>query len=235
MVKKREPEKKAGPPAWMLSFSDMMTNMLCFFILLVSLAHQRESGYLSSGMGSYLQKLEQIGLPGLRPSTRTLIPRDSPLARYRAPRVDPKQEENWVEYSQKMIREEFDRLKDATTRFETPGRSVPIPLGISFLKNSSRLSLEDRRSLDLLVGTIREVPGSVEVLGSCDRTEASGFAAERGLSLQRAIAVTRYLAEAGVPADRLIPVGAGSTPPASGASGHAGLRKVQLQWVLDAP
>ena len=34
----RPEEKKAGPPAYMVSFGDMMTLILTFFILLVSMA-----------------------------------------------------------------------------------------------------------------------------------------------------------------------------------------------------
>ena len=43
-------EPKSGPPAYMVSFSDMMTLILTFFILLVSLSHEQSFGLLADGV-----------------------------------------------------------------------------------------------------------------------------------------------------------------------------------------
>ena len=36
--KKKEEESKPGSPAWMTTYGDMMTLLLCFFVLLVAMA-----------------------------------------------------------------------------------------------------------------------------------------------------------------------------------------------------
>ena len=58
-------EPKSGPPAYMVSFSDMMTLILTFFILLVSLSHEQSFGLLADGVGSFRVALESHGVNGL--------------------------------------------------------------------------------------------------------------------------------------------------------------------------
>jgi len=223
-------EKAAGVPAWMVSFSDMMTNMLCFFILMLALANRQEAGFVASGVGSHLQRIEAMGLPGLMPSTRTLIPQDSPLAQYRPPKVDPLERDNWVEYTEKMIRAELDRLNRGEASYEARGRRFPIPLGLTFSRRSDRLTLKDRRDLDVVAPILREQGGTIEVEGTCGRDEGSSLEDRLRLSLQRALAVVRYLEEAGVPSERLLAQGGGAE---SADSAQASRRKVTLHWKLD--
>ena len=45
---------KEGAPAWMVSFGDMMTLILTFFILLVSMSKTQQVGLVATGVGSFL-------------------------------------------------------------------------------------------------------------------------------------------------------------------------------------
>ena len=54
-----------GAPAWMVSFGDMMTLILTFFILLVSMADTQNVGLVASGVGSFLVEVRSFGLPGV--------------------------------------------------------------------------------------------------------------------------------------------------------------------------
>ena len=58
-------ETKKGAPLWMVSFGDMMTLILTFFILLVSLGSEQQGGLIAQGLGSFLVNRETFGLPGL--------------------------------------------------------------------------------------------------------------------------------------------------------------------------
>ena len=46
--------KKKGSPAYLVSFGDMMTLILCFFILLVAMAKERQTGLMAKGIGSFM-------------------------------------------------------------------------------------------------------------------------------------------------------------------------------------
>lgn len=232
MPKEGPKETKNIIPMWMCSYSDMMTNLLCFFILVVSMASTQEAGFAYSGVGSYLDTLEALGLPGVMPSHRTLIPKTSPLARYKPPKIDPLQKENWVEHTDKMLNEELDLLTRGNGAVVAPGARIELPLGCTFSPRSSRLTLKDRENLRKLATSLALRPGRIEILGGCASDE--GPAKERlKLALQRAQSVVRYLIEQKVPANRLVPLGAAAVDDDREGGGKSAARKVTLRWYLD--
>ena len=59
-----EPEdKKASIPGWLVSFGDMMTLILTFFILLVSLASTQDAGLMASALGTFDLRLKNSPMP----------------------------------------------------------------------------------------------------------------------------------------------------------------------------
>ena len=56
---------KQGPPAYMVSFCDMMTLILTFFILLVSMAKEQRAGLVAKGLGSFIVAIKTHGLDGI--------------------------------------------------------------------------------------------------------------------------------------------------------------------------
>lgn len=53
-----------GVPPWLISFGDMMTLFLCFFIILVTMAPKPESGLVAAGLGDFVNVLEGSGVGG---------------------------------------------------------------------------------------------------------------------------------------------------------------------------
>lgn len=231
MPKEGPKETKNIVPLWMCSYSDMMTNLLCFFILVVAMSNTQEAGFAYSGIGSYLDTIEALGLPGVMPSRRTLIPKSSPLAQYRPPKIDPLQKDDWVEHTERMLNEELDLLKRGKGEVTDPGTRFVLPLGCTFSPRSARLTLKDRQNLEKLAPNLTLRPGKIEVVGSCGEEEAHSHKERLALSLQRARAVVRYLIEQHVPAERLVPFGTGAIGDSDG--GRNTTRKVTLRWWLD--
>jgi outer membrane protein OmpA-like peptidoglycan-associated protein len=62
---KFEPPQKASPPAYMVSFCDMMTLILTFFILLVSMSQKQQVGLMAAGLGSFIVAVKSHGLNGV--------------------------------------------------------------------------------------------------------------------------------------------------------------------------
>src|SRR6186713_582466 len=60
-------EEPSGPgvPPWLISFGDMMTLFLCFFIILVTMAPKPESGLVAAGLGEFVNVLEGSGVGGV--------------------------------------------------------------------------------------------------------------------------------------------------------------------------
>ena len=61
---KREEDPAPGAPLWVLSFGDMITNLMAFFVLLQSFASVQDAGLISVGRGSFKQAIAGFGLPG---------------------------------------------------------------------------------------------------------------------------------------------------------------------------
>ena len=59
-----------GAPLYMVSFGDMITIMLTFFILLCSYSTKRQAGFVADGVGSFRVGLNSMGLPGVMPGVR---------------------------------------------------------------------------------------------------------------------------------------------------------------------
>jgi flagellar motor protein MotB len=230
---KKLKEEKFIVPGWMVSFSDMIVNMMCFFILLNSYATTRESGFLGAGTGTYAELLMQEGRPGLMPSNQRLVPLDTKAGRYQAPRIDPLARENWTKHTLSAIDDEFNRLAHSHSKVEAQKRSFPIPLGLQFAAGSARLTAKHQRDLDALAPTLAAREDVLEILGACDASECNDDREAWNLSYQRANAVATHLARAGVPGARLFPIGVGTNPPDAVADERPPIaRRVALRWRL---
>ncbi|HUR28784.1 MAG TPA: flagellar motor protein MotB [Planctomycetota bacterium] len=70
--KREEEHKHHGPPPWLISFGDMMTLFLCFFIILVTMAPTQDAGLTAAGLGPFVVALESGGMDGALTGERQL-------------------------------------------------------------------------------------------------------------------------------------------------------------------
>ena len=59
--KPHEHEAPPGVPPWLISFGDMMTLFLCFFIVLVTMAPKQDAGLIAAGLGPFIAAMENKG------------------------------------------------------------------------------------------------------------------------------------------------------------------------------
>lgn len=202
MAKKPAPkEPKVGAPAYMVSFGDMMTLILCFFILLVSMAQERNFGMMAKGVGSFIVAVQSHGLNGIMSGQEKAAVFDHVRRRFNLPpEDDPERREERKEDATHL-----EVLSAETMEALEPHAQIRQPAIARFDEDSSVLSADSRAYLDSLSDGLR--PGSGQVL----RIEGHALDAgeqHRGdnqyLAFRRAAVVRAYLVDAlSFPAERV--------------------------------
>lgn len=189
-------EPKAGPPAYMVSFGDMMTLILTFFILLVSMSKEQAVGLTATGIGSFVAELRSYGLSGLLNENEKAAIFDEIRQRFNLP---PEEDRDRNEPSTMELLEADD------VEALQPHDELLQPAIAMFWADSSELTIESRAYLDLLAMTLRPARAQLLVL--------EGHASDAGpnhdhddhlLAFLRAEAVRTYLVDKhGYPASRV--------------------------------
>lgn len=198
MAEKKCPECKAGAPMWMVTFSDMTTLLLTFFVLLLSMASldqrkikealgslQGALGVLESGQKSEMGK-EEI-LSRLDFVTKTKQSESKMLSGIR----------NYIEQA---------NLSSTVSVVKTEkGISVRIMDSVLFESGSATLLDAAKPVLDKLSGVIKDSPYNIMVEGHTDDIPISTaqFPSNWELSTARAISVAKYMISVGVKPDIL--------------------------------
>ncbi|MFT4539859.1 MAG: chemotaxis protein MotB [Planctomycetota bacterium] len=202
MAKKPKPkEPKVGAPAYMVSFGDMMTLILCFFILLVSMAQERSFGMMAKGVGSFIVAVESHGLNGIMSGQEKEEVFEHVRRRFNLPpEEDPERREKEHEHASHL---EIVTAEDIQAM--EPHTEIRQPAVARFDVDSSTLDAGARSYLDRLSDSLRPRKGSVLRL--------EGHALDAGpihlndnqlLAFRRASAVRDYLVnELKFPAERV--------------------------------
>lgn len=184
-------EKKQGPPAYMVSFGDMMTLILTFFILLVSMAKEQAPGLVADGIGSFVVQLESHGLNGILSGAEKRAIFNKVRQRFGLP---PKPEDAPPEALDLTSAKELLRTEAAEAL--KPHDELPMPNLATFALGEGLLTYNAKRYLDSLAPVLRPGPGQVLVLeGHASDTGGMDPARERELAFERAKAVRNYLLE----------------------------------------
>lgn len=183
-------EKKAGVPAYMVSFGDMMTNLLTFFILMCALAQQQDAGLLAKGIGSFIAAVESHGKPGLLTEGERQAIFSEIRRRFNLPpEADPERREAHVDASS------FELLPAALATL-APHDEIRQPHIAVFEEDSARLREGTRQYLDRIAPTLKPTRGQILTLEGHALDAAESFGADNGwLAFMRAHNVREYLIE----------------------------------------
>jgi len=215
---------KEGAPAWMVSFSDLNTLLLTFFILLLVFAKQRQYGLIDAGLGSFQKAFVSNGLNGIFRGRKFPILLGEARAHF-------KDEVREGEARKDRIRGDEVGLGENVEAQGAGGgksRAIPLPVGGVFPQGSSLLPLSMKKELARLAGSLR---GNYKLVlhGRAARGEAGDVRADR-LALRRALAAARELHGLGVPWERMVLEGSVASPGGQG-SGMGADRSMKITVV----
>lgn len=188
--KHHEHEHAPGVPPWLISFGDMMTLFLCFFIVLVTMAPQQDAGLVAAGLGPFVAALENKGndLPMMGAETLTAV--NTYRERFG---LAPITEDQLIGAAEITEARDVEKLVRAALR---PYAEMMHPLVAEFDTDSAELTASSRRYLDLLVDTLR--PGYKQILvleGHADDAGNAFAHDDAWLAAARAQAVKDYLVD----------------------------------------
>ncbi len=241
------PSKPAGKilvPQYMVSFGDMMTNVLTFFILLCSFSKQQEAGLMSDGVGSFKNEVGRAGIPSLTRAYDNLFELFEEQMPYEIPKRAHLNEDSWEEIEGRLRSSDIESLSNVDTdSFESRAElSLNVP-GV-FPSGASSLTQEQRSQLDELLPEIESsvlVPGRETYVwiieAQTDSEEAADPSDALALSWERALAGYRYLTERSrLPKGRFVARGVASSfespeeaVPAPRAVGRRFLRGLKIR------
>jgi len=177
----------------MVSFSDMMTLILTFFILLVSLSHEQSFGLLADGVGSFRIALESHGVNGLLMESDRKAIFENQRRRFNLPQRMDSQAAVQLESAS-----EFELLKAEAIDALLPHDELAFPAISAFGDGSFEVAEATERYVSTLAESLRPTRGQLLVL------EGHAALSDRLLAWRRADALrTHLIAEHGFAPDRV--------------------------------
>ena len=199
MARKREEEHKAGAPEWMATYGDMVTLLLCFFVLLFSFATLDVQKFeaISKSMSGSLGVLDS----GMNLSMEPLVnsfPADSPN----------EEVEEFVKIYEQMSEyiKENNLESSITLRLDERGLLVRFMDDVLFDSGKADLTASAREIINKVAEIIRQNEKNVRVEGHTDNVPINTvrFPSNWELSTTRAVNVVKYLIEeCGLEASRM--------------------------------
>ena len=221
----KKAKKSSGAPAWMCTFADMMSLLLCFFVLILSFS-----------------SLDQPKFDRVTGSLRDAFGFQRELVVFQMPQADKiiSPQFDSIPFSVKKEIEQIflEQLSAGLVEIEEQGQVITLRVKDSVAFDSGRAEIKDgfKVLLDKLGKIFVETDASLIVAGHTDNVPLrpdAPFRSNWSLSTARAVGVVEYLATRhGIPAHRLSAAGhADGEPVASNAdeAGRSQNRRVEFK------
>ena len=228
-----EPDKpRAGAPDWLVTFGDLMSLLLTFFVLLLSFSNMEMVKFrtMAGSVRNAFGMKSDIAISDV-PMGNTLMPFEDPL------QGDGKDGNERVKDSIEEILKESGL--EAEGAVEVTERGVLLRLQGDLLFDSASVALKAKSLplLDRLAAYSATVEHPIEVDGHTDNVPIATmiYPSNWELSAARAGSAVRYLAERGVPPARMRATGHADTVPVKqnfAPEGRAENRRVEILFVI---
>lgn len=173
LPRKREAEPQGRTPAWIVSFTDMITLLLAFFIMLQALATKRDPDLFFKGQGAFRRAISGLGFPDWLLGQHEKI--DLKHTRIKHPMEEDPEDasrQRVIDTEDEKIRKVYEDLRqlveaDATDYDGSPARVLATP--ITFERDDATLGEPAREFLLNLVSYLKQQTGgrapSLQVIG----------------------------------------------------------------------
>ncbi len=220
---------KQGLALWVMTYGDMMSLLLTFFVLIVSFSSMQEAKF-NEAAASLRQAFGVLSAPS------TVVEFNEPMVPPSRSDVDAEVAFEVQELERSLLAEDMANAVE----IEMNENGVEFRISAPFLFPSGGADLQMDRTgvLAKLATLFRKFPYEIEVEGHTDSIpiSTSRYPSNWDLSAGRAVAVARYFQGLEVPPDRISATGFGEFRPIADnatAEGRSRNRRVEIFLKLD--
>ncbi|MBU0639945.1 MAG: OmpA family protein [Planctomycetes bacterium] len=206
-LKRKKASPMEGAPLWMVTYGDMVTLLLTFFVMLLAMSEVKEDDRFLDFMQAIREAFGYSGGVQQAPLDEVEVPRNVNLTEMLLIPIRP---------------EDFSQSPDAGPRGQhstvtniRPGAVYVAGGKVQFRELSVVLTPEQEAGLVDYAEVLRGYKTQIELRGHCSPRPVDGtrFADHFDLSYQRARAVARALVHMGIDPQRLVLIASGTNEP----------------------
>ncbi len=196
-LNKKEAAVTEGAPLWMVTYGDMVTLLLAFFVMLLAMSEVKKDSRFVDFMQAIKEAFGYIGGVQQTPLEEVEGPRNVPLALMLKIPIRP---ENFSESVDEGLRGVYHSVTNVRRgdRFVSGGK-------VLFEKLSADLTPEQDEQLVEFAEKLKGINTQVEIAGHCSKKPVDGtrFKSHFDLAYKRALAVGAVLIREGIDEQRI--------------------------------
>lgn len=218
MAVKKKQAQATGAPEWMVTYGDMVTLLLTFFVLLLAMSEIKQNQRMMDFMQAVREAFGYVGGIQHLPTDEVIVPKNYDDMSFLILPIYPD--------NLGRTNEEGAKGKQDLVTTIRPGKEYQPGGRFHFEELSAELSPEEAERVAEYARDLRGFSTVIEIRGHCNKrpVEGSPFVDHMDLSLQRARAVERIMLVNGIDAQRIRVVGAGTTHPITRSTADINLR-----------
>ena len=204
---RRKQQAPAGAPEWMVTYGDMVTLLLTFFVLLLTFMEPKEKDLVMQLMQMLRQEFGYQGGVRFLPTDPVELPKNVPLQTVLQIPIYPNDQSPTNEEGPRAKQHKVTNIREPD--FYQKGGKV------LFAELSAELSAEQHATIAEYAQRLRGMTFIIELRGHCSKRPVDGteFRDHRDLSIQRARAVEQVFIDEGIDPRRIWVMGAGTSRP----------------------
>lgn len=218
-VRKKKEAAAEGAPAWMVTYGDMVTLLLTFFVLLLAMSEIKQDQRMVDFMQAVKEAFGYDGGDRHLPTEDVLVPKNVQDMKVLIVPIYPRYLGHTTDEGPQGKRDRVDTRPPGD--YYQPGAQFQFP------ELSATLDDAEKRRIAAYAEQLRGITTVIEVRGRCSKRPVTGtpFADHMDLSIQRARAVAQVLIDNGINERRICIGGLGTTQPISRSTADAGERQ----------